>query len=46
MYGMRRDEQAEAYLIAALTTLRELLPRKTRHLVIVMVAAMANLVDP
>ena len=44
--GMRRDQQAEPNLLSALMTSREVLSRNASHFVIVMMAAMADLVDP
>jgi len=44
--GMGCDQQAEANELAALMALRELFSRDARHFMIVMMAAVADLVNP
>ena len=43
--GMRRDQQAESNLLSALMTSREILSRDAGHFVIMVMAAMADLIN-
>jgi hypothetical protein len=44
--GVRCNQQGESNLLSTLVTTREFLSRDARHFMIVMMAAMADLVNP
>jgi hypothetical protein len=44
--SMSRNQQGKSHLLPALTTAREIFSRDASHFVIVMMAPMADLVDP